>query len=120
MPALIEDRRDGPLHLVSAGRGGDERTHRLPHRKLLPRERRRGMRHDVRAVRMQANIRAQEEQVMRRFHVHLGVPDLAASIRFYSICSACRRRSEKARLREVDARRSSGEFRDLIAAREPD
>ena len=42
------------------------------------------MRHDVRAVRMQANLRAQEEQVMRRFHVHLGVPDLAASIRFYS------------------------------------
>jgi catechol 2,3-dioxygenase-like lactoylglutathione lyase family enzyme len=33
---------------------------------------------------MQANLRAQEEQVMRRFHVHLGVPDLAASIRFYS------------------------------------
>jgi catechol 2,3-dioxygenase-like lactoylglutathione lyase family enzyme len=33
---------------------------------------------------MQANIRAQEEQVMRRFHVHLGVPDLAASVRFYS------------------------------------
>ena len=38
----------------------------------------------VRAVRMQAYIRAQEEQVMRRFHVHLGVPDLAASVRFYS------------------------------------
>jgi lactoylglutathione lyase len=27
---------------------------------------------------------AQEEQAMKRFHVHLGVADLAASIRFYS------------------------------------
>jgi catechol 2,3-dioxygenase-like lactoylglutathione lyase family enzyme len=27
---------------------------------------------------------AHEEQAMKRFHVHLGVPDLAASIRFYS------------------------------------
>jgi catechol 2,3-dioxygenase-like lactoylglutathione lyase family enzyme len=27
---------------------------------------------------------AQEEQAMKRFHVHLGVPDLSASIRFYS------------------------------------
>jgi catechol 2,3-dioxygenase-like lactoylglutathione lyase family enzyme len=27
---------------------------------------------------------AQEEQAMKRFHVHLGVPDLTASIRFYS------------------------------------
>jgi catechol 2,3-dioxygenase-like lactoylglutathione lyase family enzyme len=42
------------------------------------------MRNDVRAVRMRAHFRAQKEQVMRRFHVHLGVPDLAASIRFYS------------------------------------
>jgi catechol 2,3-dioxygenase-like lactoylglutathione lyase family enzyme len=42
------------------------------------------MRHDVRAVRMPAYVGAQEEQVMRRFHVHLGVPDLPASIRFYS------------------------------------
>src|SRR6478736_5989693 len=43
-----------------------------------------GLIEDRRAGRMQANLRAQEEQVMRRFHVHLGVPDLAASIRFYS------------------------------------
>jgi catechol 2,3-dioxygenase-like lactoylglutathione lyase family enzyme len=33
---------------------------------------------------MQANHCAQEEWQMKRFHVHLGVPDLAASIRFYS------------------------------------
>jgi catechol 2,3-dioxygenase-like lactoylglutathione lyase family enzyme len=42
------------------------------------------MRDDVRPIGMRASFRAQEEQVMRRFHVHLGVPDLAASIRFYS------------------------------------
>jgi catechol 2,3-dioxygenase-like lactoylglutathione lyase family enzyme len=33
---------------------------------------------------MQTNSRAQTEQLMTRFHVHLGVPDLATSIRFYS------------------------------------
>jgi catechol 2,3-dioxygenase-like lactoylglutathione lyase family enzyme len=42
------------------------------------------MRDGLRAVRLHAFLSAQKEQVMRRFHVHLGVRDLAASIRFYS------------------------------------
>jgi catechol 2,3-dioxygenase-like lactoylglutathione lyase family enzyme len=42
------------------------------------------MRHDLRADRMRPGSCAQEEKVMRRFHVHIGVPDLGASIRFYS------------------------------------
>jgi catechol 2,3-dioxygenase-like lactoylglutathione lyase family enzyme len=42
------------------------------------------MRHVLRAVRLQPNVCARKDNVMRRFHVHVGVPDLAASIRFYS------------------------------------
>src|SRR4030095_14382718 len=42
------------------------------------------MRHVLRAVRLQPNVCARKDNVMRRFHVHVGVPDLAASVRFYS------------------------------------
>ena len=42
------------------------------------------MRYGLRTVRLHTCIPAQKEKVLRRFHVHLGVPDLAASIRFYS------------------------------------
>jgi catechol 2,3-dioxygenase-like lactoylglutathione lyase family enzyme len=38
----------------------------------------------MRAGRMCTILQAHEEQAMKRFHVHLGVPDLPASIRFYS------------------------------------
>jgi len=38
----------------------------------------------LRARRMQPLALAQKEPIMKRFHVHLGVPDLAASIHFYS------------------------------------
>lgn len=38
----------------------------------------------MRAGRLWTILRAHKEQTMKRFHVHLGVPDLPASIRFYS------------------------------------
>src|SRR4249920_3449923 len=38
----------------------------------------------MRARRTQVPNTARTEQAMKRFHVHLGVPDLSASIRFYS------------------------------------
>ncbi len=42
------------------------------------------MRADLRSRRMRSTHEAQQDQIMKRFHVHLGVPDLGASIRFYS------------------------------------
>jgi catechol 2,3-dioxygenase-like lactoylglutathione lyase family enzyme len=38
----------------------------------------------MRTGRMWTILQAHKEQAMKRFHVHLGVPDLPASIRFYS------------------------------------
>jgi len=38
----------------------------------------------MRARRMQTQYLTRKEKVMKRFHVHLGVADLSASIRFYS------------------------------------
>jgi catechol 2,3-dioxygenase-like lactoylglutathione lyase family enzyme len=38
----------------------------------------------MRSGRVRTFYPTREEQAMKRFHVHLGVPDLSASIRFYS------------------------------------
>src|SRR5258707_11566568 len=80
------DRRPprGPLHLVPGRCRRDQRADRLPHRTLLPRHRRRPLRDGMRSGRVRPLLQAHKEQVMKRFHVHLGVPDLDASIRFYS------------------------------------
>ncbi len=52
---------------------------------------------------------------MKRFHVHLGVPDLSASIRFYSDLFGKAPTVREGRLREMDARRSTRQLRDLAA-----
>jgi hypothetical protein len=38
----------------------------------------------MRAGRLRSFVQAHKEQAMKRFHVHLGVPDISASVRFYS------------------------------------
>jgi len=38
----------------------------------------------MRTGRLRSFLQAHKEQTMKRFHVHLGVPDLSASVRFYS------------------------------------
>ena len=58
--------------------------------------------------------KSQKEMLMKRFHVHVSVADLDASIRFYSTYSGRRRRSEE-RLRQMDARRPAAQLRDLQA-----
>jgi catechol 2,3-dioxygenase-like lactoylglutathione lyase family enzyme len=53
---------------------------------------------------------------MKRFHVHVAVKDLEQSVRFYATLFAAE--PSRARLREVDARKSAGEFRHLAARRQ--
>src|SRR5207302_6067887 len=86
-----------PVHLLQRRFRGDERPGRISDRKLLSRRR---LRTGVR-VRLHAEARCascrdkthrprradktrQEESRMKRFHVHVAVPELSESIRFYS------------------------------------
>ena len=55
---------------------------------------------------------------MKRFHVHVAVDDLAANIRFYSTVFGAAADRREGRLREVDARRSARQLRDLEPRRE--
>ena len=52
---------------------------------------------------------------MKRMHVHVSVEDIAKAIGFYSALFAAKPTVVKARLREMDARRSARELRDLDA-----
>ena len=54
---------------------------------------------------------------MTRLHVHVGVENLAASIRFYSTLFAAEPVDAKAGLCEMDARQPARQFRDLARAR---
>ena len=62
---------------------------------------------------LQAQHAAQEDHAMNRFHVHLNVADLDASIRFYSELFARAADRAQARLRQVDARGPARELRDF-------